>query len=257
MEVQFLIIQGINMLSRTSVYDQSLLCAKLSNIAYLDNQSFKELGYDSVFLSEGTAQLYFLWDYNDIIIVCRGTQPERLEDIIADLEFNLTPSNSKHGEVHYGFKRSVDLLWAPLVKLLLKYGASRKIWCTGHSLGAAMATLIASRCHQYESLPNPILITFGSPRVGDSAYVQYMNSLGIVHYRWVNNADLVTRNPLFPYVHHGVLLYFDHNGDIQVMTTWQIIKDRIKGFFVGLRKGKVNFFVNHFMQNYIKNLEKL
>jgi hypothetical protein len=84
-----------------------------------------------------------------------------------------------------------------------------------------------------------------------------MNNLGVEHHRWVNNADIVTRNPIYPYKHHGKLHYFDHYGDVRIFTRWQMIKDRVKGFYKGFKKGKVNFFVNHFMDNYIKNLEKL
>jgi len=53
------------------------------------------------------------------------------------------------------------------------------------------------------------------------------------------------------------LNYFDHHGNIAVVNTWQLIKDRIKGFIIGIKKGKINFFVNHSITNYIKNLEKL
>ena len=145
-----------------------------------------------------------------------------------------------------------------LVDLLGKYGKSRRIFVTGHSLGGAIATLITTRCHRYPELPNPTLVTFGSPKVGNDAYVKYMNSLGVMHYRWVNNADVVARNPVLPsYAHHGKLVYFDHNGNIREMTDWQIRKDRIKGFFVGLMKGRVNFFVNHKIENYVKNLERI
>ena len=99
------------MLSKKTVNEQSLLFAKLSLAAYDDGVEFEDYGYSSIFLSSGPTQLYFMWDYYDVIIVARGTQAERLEDIIADLELNLVPSSSRHGEVHAGFKRSVDLVW--------------------------------------------------------------------------------------------------------------------------------------------------
>ena len=120
-----------------------------------------------------------------------------------------------------------------------------------------MATLIATRCHQSPELPKPILYTFGSPKVGNKEYIDHMNSLNIEHHRFVNNADIVTRNPLYPYEHHGELYYFDHHGKLTNMTKWQTVKDRVKGFFIGIKKGKINFFVNHFIDNYVDNLEKL
>lgn len=245
------------MIAHLSVYKQALLMAQLSELAYNDNQLFNEYGYDSIFLSTSGTQAYFLWDNTDVIIVCRGTQPTEWADIKADLELNLVPSSSGHGLVHNGFKKSVDLIWNDLVKLLKKFGSNRSIWCTGHSLGAAMATLITSRCHQLTYLQNPVLFTFGSPKVGNAEYVEFMHSLNIEHHRWVNNADIVTRNPLGPYIHHGELNYMDHDGKVAVMGFWKRAFDRIKGFAVGIRKGKINFYVNHSIPNYIKNLKEI
>ena len=245
------------MISELTVYKQALLMANLSKLAYCDNYDFSDLGYNSVFLSNKGSQAYFLWDRNDAIIVCRGTEPSQLTDIVADIQFALVPSSSGVGLVHHGFKLSVDNLWDDIAKLLAKYGKSRKLWSTGHSLGAAMATLVSVRCHRLENMPNPVLFTFGSPRVGNDSYVELMNQLNIEHHRWVNNADVVTRNPIFPYHHHGELNYFDHDGKKAQLTQWQMAKDRVKGFLVGIKKGSVNFYVNHDINNYIKNLERL
>lgn len=238
-------------------YEQALLMANFSSLAYNDNQSFKEYGYDSIFISKDGTQAYFLWDINNIIIICRGTQPTEWADIKADVKLELVHSLENYGYVHKGFKESVDNIWLDLLILFKKYGQNRKVWCTGHSLGAAMATLITTRCHQTIGLPKPILYTFGSPRVGNKEYIDHMNSLDIEHHRFVNNADIVTRNPVCPYVHHGELYYFDHNGQLVDMSKWQTVKDRLKGFFIGIKKGKINFFVNHFIDNYIENLKEL
>lgn len=245
------------MIKELSLEKQSLLMAKLSELAYQDNYNFSELGYDSVFLDKKGSQAYFLWDKDDIIVVCRGTQPTEFTDIAADIKFALVPSSVGIGHVHHGFKLSVDHIWIDLLKLIQKYGVNRTAWTTGHSLGAAMATLITTRCARTDKLPFPTLFTFGSPRVGDMAYIKFMNGLNIPHHRWVNNEDIVTRNPIYPYHHHGIVHYFDHHGNVAVLSKWQTFKDRVKGFIVGIKKGKVNFFVNHDICNYIKNLERL
>jgi hypothetical protein len=231
-----------------------LMMAKFSELAYTDDYKFPD--WNTIFLDKNGSQAYFLFNIDTIIVVCRGTQPTKLEDIIADIRFRLVPSSSGIGKVHRGFKASVDNIWDDLSKLFLKY-PNRKVYLTGHSLGAAMATLIAGRCHRFPDMPNPVLYTFGSPRVGNYTYINFLNTLNIEHHRWVNNADIVPRNPIFPYYHHGELNYFDHNGDLTDMTVFQMVKDKIKGTILGLKKGKVNFFVNHEMKNYIKNLEKL
>lgn len=247
------------MISELSFNEQSLLMARLSALAYNDHQTFEDYGYDSVFLDVKGSQAYVLWNNFDLIIVCRGTQPNQLSDIIADIRFHLVPSSSGVGEVHAGFKHSVDLLWPTMVKLIQKYSTNRKMWCTGHSLGAAMATLITARCHRLDlrGVPNPVLFTYGSPRVGNSEYRGLLRSLNIEHHRWVNNADIVTRNPILPYKHHGTLHYFNHYGQVSNVTRFRLVWDRILGTITGIKKGKINFFVNHLIDNYIKNLENL
>ena len=245
------------MIKDLSFEQKSLLFATLSNLAYNDEHSFADLGYESIFISKGGSQLYFLWDKDDTIIVCRGTQPSEFKDVVHDLEFALVTSRSGHGNVHHGFRNSVDLIWIDLLKTIQKFGVNRKLWCTGHSLGAAMSTLIAARCARTDKLPKPTLFTYGSPRVGDVAFIKHLNKLEVEHHRWVNNADIVTRNPIYPYKHHGTLHYFDHHGEVRFFNRWQMIKDRVKGFYKGLKVGKVNFFVNHLMENYLKNLSKL
>ena len=250
------------MIKDLSIESKSLLFAKLSNIAYLNpdesNKPFLDLGFNSTFFENNGSQAYCLTNDDDVVIVCRGTQPTEFKDIVADIRLKLVPSSSGNGKVHKGFKASVDNLWEPMTKLLRMYGKKRDVYVTGHSLGAAMATLIATRMKRMDDVPNPVeLYTFGSPRVGNKTYIKFMNSLEIDHKRWVNNADIVTRNPVWPYYHHGELYYMNHYGDVRKMTSWQIVKDRFRGFIVGIKRGEVNFFVNHSIERYIKNLEKI
>ena len=58
-----------------------------------------------------------------------------------------------------------------------------------------------------------------------------MNNDGIIHHRFVNNNDIVTKIPLalIFYRHHGKLIYINHYGKIRNMTWWQRFKDGIRG----------------------------
>jgi len=56
-----------------------------------------------------------------------------------------------------------------------------------------MAAICAGRCRLSYIRSNPrALYTYGSPRVGNRRYVNYVQ---LEAYRWVNNNDIVTRVP--------------------------------------------------------------
>ena len=171
---------------------------------------------------------------NEILIVFRGTEPDQMKDILADLKAWRKPAREK-GLVHFGFAQALDKVYDSIVQWISeqKLGDEYQITCTGHSLGAALATICASRLDAHE------LYTFGSPRVGNRAFVKEMKNDGIQHYRFVNNNDIVTSVP-FPlrFVHHGNLVYINHYGNIRKMSTWQRIKDKWRGRIRAFKKGQ-------------------
>ena len=238
--------------------NRSLLFAKLSSIAYNDNtkevkKQAKELGFTSIeFYNKGGAQAYRFQNDTDLVIACRGTQPTQFNDIAADLKAIPVVAETV-SRVHRGFKAEVDDLWPDVCDDLI--GTKQKVWFCGHSLGAAMATIMASRCFHYASVPDPVeLYTYGSPRVGWSRYVK---SLGVVHHRWKNNNDIVTTVPptFIGYKHHGEMHYLNAYGNVRKPTGWQLIKDKWRGIWMGLKRGQIDSFSDHSMENYINYLE--
>jgi len=242
--------------------ERSLLFAKLAQIAYLKpedaTKQVKKLGFTTVeFYNIDGAQAYRFMNKHDLVIACRGTEPTEYNDIKADA--NALPVIAETvSRVHRGFKQEVDELW-PLVLEDLKRKANDKkeIWFCGHSLGAAMATIMASRCHLYPDVePVQELYTFGSPRVG---WPEYVKSLGVTHHRWVNNNDIVTRVPLWlmGYRHHGTEHYLNAYGLKRNPTGWQRVKDRFRGMWMGIKKGTIDNFSDHSMVEYVKHISKL
>jgi hypothetical protein len=90
------------------------------------------------------------------------------------------------------------------------WNGSIPLYITGHSLGAALATLTAT-LHRPDGL-----FTFGSPLVGDEDFGRTLD--GLLHNRYVDCCDLVTRVPppeLFDYRHTGERRFFDRHGTLR------------------------------------------
>ena len=241
--------------------EQAWLFAKCSELAYLEPRdgvnAFAELGFDATFIDVNGSQAYWLKNDDDLVIVCRGTEPTQFADIAADLAAIPVPSSTGIGRTHLGFTKSVNNIWHDLEELAQDYGKTRTVWCTGHSLGAAMATIVAYRLQRSENLPSPqALFTYGSPRVGNKAYIKGIESTGVLHFRFVNNADIVARVPLWPFKHFGGMYYMNHYGHLRAMTFWQVTKDVWRGFLVGIKKKSINFFANHSSTRYANNLRR-
>ena len=129
-----------------------------------------------------------------------------------------------NGKVQTYWKRSFESLWQCMeskVKSLVSENPSYEIWVTGHSLGAAMASLASTWLAYYNIAPrkNIILYTFGMPRVGDYRYALQHDQLVKNSWRVVNSDDIVPHLPRLiesdissgPY-HHGVEVFYSEKA---------------------------------------------
>ena len=253
---------GLMSISTMNFNERSLLFAKLASIAYCNikdaKSQVKKLGFTTVeFYEKDGAQAYRFMNKTDLVIACRGTEPTEFNDISADLKA-LPVMAETISRVHQGFKAEVDELWPAITEdINRKANLGKTLWFCGHSLGAAMATIMASRCMHDVELNDPVeLYTFGSPRVGWRGYV---NSLGVEHHRWKNNNDIVTTVPLWimGYVHHGTEHYLNAYGNYRKPTGWQLVKDKWRGIWMGLKQGKIDSFSDHSMDEYIKHIKQI
>jgi triacylglycerol lipase len=227
--------------------------ARLAEIAYLDSKEAKafkkELGFTGhKFFEDDGAQCHAFWNKTEYVLAFRGTEPAEISDLLADL--NAIPRGAMtNGLVHSGFRNEVDKLWRDVSKHQLTH-QKKNLYVTGHSLGAAMATIATSRFEEYTDVIQ--LITFGSPRVGTRKFVKAITT---PHKRYVNNNDLVTRVPLWlmGYKHHGLLQYINFYGNVRKLTYWQAVKDKWRGWRSGILDGASD----HGMNNYVKHTEKL
>lgn len=256
-------LHGIDLFSRLTgpiaemtLLQQSLLFAELSQISYMPPDPalscVRKIGFvESLYFDCHGAQAYRFRNERDCVFVCRGTEPNEWSDVKADANA-VTVLAETIGRVHSGFKHEVDRLW-PIVEPALAEHA-QPLWFAGHSLGGAMATICAGRCKISKRCRDPQgLFTYGSPRVGNRAYLNYYR---LVHYRWVNNNDIVTRVPptWFGYQHAGREMYIDYKGRVRDVRGWRRVIDRLRGFLRGLRSFNIDHFSDHSIERYIDYL---
>lgn len=217
--------------------------AVLSKMVYKDPEFLEEFwNYDGfTWIESGDTQAGIFEDDEKRILVFRGT--ESAQDWLTDLDVHHTPW--LYGNVHRGFKEAFDAVWPQIEPVGWD---DKELFITGHSLGAALATLAVSRIGKGD------LYTFGSPKVGDAKFVESFNK-GHESIRFVNNNDIVARVPLTGYQHVGTLKYFTHKGQLwtnpnRYWVTW----DRVKGRW---SRKVADGVKDHSMTNYVTLINSL
>lgn len=168
-------------------------------------------------------------DPSILVLVFRGTEPNRLPDIWTNLKFDRERLPGGHGHVHRGFLGALDAPVGepakPLQKLLEERVRSYtegkgQFWVTGHSLGGALAHLFVARWLAANPDRKRHLAgsyTFGAPRIGDKTFAKFLDeaSPGRV-IRLVNDLDLVPRVPFMSqgFRHTKAYYRFDADGDL-------------------------------------------
>jgi len=205
------------MIKEMNLLEQSALFAKASSFCYSNTEFMKTKfeNYNVKYYGHKGADAYVLENDTDVIVVCRGTEVKQISDVKADLSISKT--KALVGKIHIGFNHYVDKIWTSI----LVHGVDAKknnktLWLTGHSLGAAMATIMAYRFTNYDLSATPAaLFTYGSPRVGDRKFVNHFNTLPFEHHRWVNDGDIVTKIPFAPFFYHcGTMHHIDSKGQV-------------------------------------------
>lgn len=143
-----------------------------------------------------------------VVVAVRGT--ESIKDIVHDLmlwKLKLKiPNCDTDLRVHAGFLKCAMSVLDAIRNQLAHNTAIGKVKCifTGHSLGGAVATVLAllikpSICPSYDVS----VVTFGSPRVGNAAFADYYNKVVTSHTRYSTRRDFISCVPAFFYCHVG------------------------------------------------------
>ena len=250
------------MISSMSEKERRVLFAKFAQYAYYPEElgaksaERKGLPKYSFYDIEG-AQCYVFFNKNDIVIACRGTQKDAgmANDIIADLQVFRSDSVSGN-KIHQGFKEEVDKIYPLVENLVDKITKGKKIWATGHSLGGAMATILAQRLEFTGGHDVDTLYTFGSPRAGGPKFRAWCDK-HLNHQRFVNNNDVVPCLPTWVrYRHTGDNYYITSTGEITRLGRWSSARVRDKGWSLlkTILKGRLDLVADHNIKEYIRHL---
>jgi triacylglycerol lipase len=119
----------------------------------------------------------------ETVIAFRGTAIEKLLEWVEAANCDLA-SFGPGKRVHEGFYSVYESLDIDDI-------SPRKVILCGHSLGAALATLLALD----SDFSTQAVYTFGSPRVGDTAFVTVYDRTIPQTFRYVNRYDIVPSLP--------------------------------------------------------------
>ena len=231
------------------------------DVACVSNGYLTHIGKDmQVWLLHAEAEgvLYF---------VVRGTDFDAgFQDAYTDLmAMTVSPEWAGEGKVHKGVADAwaaiSNLAVETVTKALDKLDVKRLVVC-GHSLGGMMATAAA---YNFATKVDAVkrasvkmaVFTYGQGVVGDAKFASAYDATVPVHWRHVNDRDLIPRlgtitplpGLLFDYKHVGTLVFVDEQkciiGAEKGGNSWQTKGEKSDG-----EGGKLEALYDHSMANY-------
>lgn len=160
---------------------------------------------------------------NTVVVAHEGTDPTQLLSDLTDasvlmgpLDPVLFPGIDSSVEVHSGFANehalTASIILEEVMSLISQYNTN-SVTLVGHSLGGALAELDC--VFMALNLPSSIAIkgvTYGTPRVGNTAWAALFDSL-ISDFQRINNKEDIV--PIVP----GRLLGFSHvQGEVHIVS---------------------------------------
>ena len=156
-------------------------------------------------------------DNQRILIALRGT--ESLADLLTNVQVLKDPGPCG-ANVHKGFQDALHAVTLTIGKIVGENFVNHKIWLTGHSLGGALAVLLAAELLEL-GLAVDGLLTFAAPRVGDSKLAKCLDRKlkHKANWRVANEDDLVPHLP-------WKSLRFRHAGNpVLLLNSGRVSKD--------------------------------
>ncbi|ESQ56340.1 hypothetical protein EUTSA_v10024569mg [Eutrema salsugineum] len=209
-----------------------------------------------------------------VVIAFRGTEQTKWKDLQTDLMLapvGLNPERiggdfKKEVQVHSGFLSAYDSVRIRIISLLkmaigyvddvTEHEDKWHVYVTGHSLGGALATLLAielasSQLAKHGAI-NVTMYNFGSPRVGNKIFADVYNQKVKDSWRVVNHRDIIPTVPrLMGYCHVAQPVYLAA-GDVENL---EFQKDGYHGEVIG--EATPDILVSRFMKGEKELVEQI
>lgn len=225
---------------------EAVLCAYVARAAYTNRCKTKDFLLTAKFENKGTdTQGIFGVAYNRAFVIgFRGSEETGISDWVTDLKIDLEPfpySNGDNIKAHQGFIEAYESV-RDAVMSGINDSPHKRIICTGHSLGGALATLCALDIQANVSGKMAYCYTYGSPKVGDANFADVYNKQVPRTFRFVNGSDIIPSLPPGSYEHVGELYSLSQEEDES---------SGLSAFVSDL----VDKFEDHLPNQYIKSLK--
>eukprot|EP01018_Ginkgo_biloba_P019851 Gb_29405 [translate_table: standard] len=213
-----------------------------------------------------------------LVIAFRGTEQARWKDLRTDLMLLPTGLNpervggdfKEEVQVHSGFLSAYDSVRNRLLSFIKSSicfveGEKDKmstwhIYVTGHSLGGALATLLALELSSSQMAQcGCIIVTmynFGSPRVGNKRFAEVYNQKVKNSWRIVNHRDIIPTVPrLMGYYHVAQPIYLTAGDLHDASVEMELMEDGYQRDFIG--ESTPDALVSEFMKGEKQLIDKL
>lgn len=213
-----------------------------------------------------------------LVVAFRGTEQSRWKDLRTDLMLvpaGLNPERiggdfKQEVQVHSGFLSAYDSVRTRLISLIKQAIGYRDdslelllkwhIYVTGHSLGGALATLLAlelssSQLAKHGAI-SVTMYNFGSPRVGNRRFAEVYNEKVKDSWRVVNHRDIIPTVPrLMGYCHVAQPVFLAAGELENTMENMDILEDGYRGDVIG--EATPDVLVSEFMKGEKELVEKI
>ncbi|MGY2290429.1 lipase family protein, partial [Pseudomonas sp. SDO528_S397] len=117
------------------------------------------------------SQAFITHNHERVLIAVRGTS-ELPWDLLTDIDARQVPFEEGTGQAHQGFYGAAKVAYDFATHYLDKFHNGQTLIITGHSLGGAIALLLAEMLRRRDGFVYDILLyTYGAPRAADQTFI--------------------------------------------------------------------------------------